>query len=288
VQTKLFKNERRSDLKINFNRFLFSAMFVQVNKMVMQIDLSGKVALVTGASRGIGQATALLMAGAGARVVVHYHKNSEAAESVCASLPGDGHMIIQGDLSHPDSLKKLVTTVVSGMGGIDILVNNAAIFEEKLMIALDFDAFCEIWDQTIRTDLTGVAQLSFLVAKHMINRGGGKIINVSSRGAFRGEPDAWPYGAAKAGMNALGQSMALALAPHRIYVYTVAPGWVDTGMASNGMDSQMREDILNQSPMKRIARPEEIARTIVFLASEGTEYMTGCIIDINGASYLRT
>jgi NAD(P)-dependent dehydrogenase (short-subunit alcohol dehydrogenase family) len=263
-------------------------MFASAKKYVMHIDLSGKIALVTGSSGGIGKATALQFAESGARVVVHYNKNMEAAERVYATLPGKGHMIIQGDVTDPASLKKLVETIISKAGSIDILVNNAGVFEEKLVMALDFEGFCEFWDHTISTNLTGVAQLSFLVARHMIKHEGGKIINVSSRGAFRGEPDAWPYGAGKAGMNALGQSMAIALAPHNVYVYTVAPGYVETGMSVYAMKNQSREAIVNQSPMKRIAKPEEIARTIVFLASEGTEYMTGCIIDINGASYLRT
>ncbi|MCX6233950.1 MAG: SDR family oxidoreductase [Bacteroidetes bacterium] len=254
----------------------------------MHIDLTNKVALITGSSRGIGRATALQCAASGAKVVVHYRKNKEAAEEVFSNLPGQGHMVIQGDQSDPGSLKNLVEAVIYRMGHIDILVNNAAIFEEKLVIALDFEGFCDFWERTIKTNLNGVAHLSFLVAKHMITNGGGKIINISSRGAFRGEPDAWPYGASKAGVNALGQSMAKALAPHKVYVYTVAPGWVETDMTAHAMTNKSRAAIINQSPMKRIARPDEIARTIVFLASDGTEYMSGCIVDMNGASYLRT
>jgi 3-oxoacyl-[acyl-carrier protein] reductase len=254
----------------------------------MTIDLSGKTVLVTGASGGIGKATALQFAEAGAKVVVHYNENIEAAEQTLASLPGKDHILARCDLTMPDSIEKMVKTIIRDAGSIDVLVNNAAVFEEKLIMALDFKGFCDFWDHTVKTDLTGVAHLSFLVSKHMINHEGGKIINVSSRGAFRGEPNAWPYGAAKAGMNALGQSMAVALASHKVYVYTVAPGWVDTGMAAYGMNSKSREAIVSQSPLQRIASPGEIARTIVFLATEGTEYMTGCIIDINGASYLRT
>ena len=122
----------------------------------------------------------------------------------------------------------------------------------------------------------------------MIEKGGGKIINVTSRGAFRGEPDAPAYGASKAGQNALSQSLAKALAPHNIYVYAVAPGWVKTDMAKEALASLEGDAIRNQSPMGRVATPDEVAKAVVFLSSEGTDYLTGCIVDINGASYLRT
>ena len=116
----------------------------------------------------------------------------------------------------------------------------------------------------------------------------GKIINISSRGAFRGEPNAPAYAASKAGLNAFSQSMAQALAPHNIFVYVVAPGFVDTDMAFDVLSSSEGESIRKQSPLGRIALPEEVANTVVFLASEGTDYLTGCILDVNGASYLRS
>ncbi len=122
----------------------------------------------------------------------------------------------------------------------------------------------------------------------MKRAGGGKIINVSSRGAFRGEPNAPAYGASKAGMNAFGQSFAKAFAPHKIYVYTIAPGFVETDMFNYAKQRYDEAEIIDQSPMKRIAQPEEIARIALFLAAQGSEYMTGSIIDANGASYLRT
>jgi NAD(P)-dependent dehydrogenase (short-subunit alcohol dehydrogenase family) len=122
----------------------------------------------------------------------------------------------------------------------------------------------------------------------MISQGGGQIVNVSSRGAFRGEPDAPAYGASKAGLNAMSQSLAKALAPHNIYVYVVAPGWVETDMAAESMSGPAGDQVRAQSPLNRIATPDEVARTILFLASEGTEFLTGCIVDINGASYLRS
>jgi len=126
------------------------------------------------------------------------------------------------------------------------------------------------------------------VAKQMIAQGNGKIINVSSRGAFRGEPYALPYGAGKAAMNSFGQSMAWALADKNVQVYTLAPGWVDTDMTHEILQSARGKAVAAQSPMNRVARPEELAHAIILLATPGNEYMTGCILDMNGASYLRS
>ena len=254
----------------------------------MEISFDNKIVLVTGASRGIGKATALLFAESGATVIVHYHTNQKAAEKVLFSLPGKGHMIMQADLANPSDLKRLVPDIIKIYGRIDILVNNAGIFEESDMTDISIEDFLNYWEQTIRVNLTGPALLSNLVAREMIKYGGGKIVNVTSRGAFRGEPNAWAYGASKAGMNALGQSMALALAKHHVYIYTIAPGFVETDMASSCLVAENRKKIESQSPMNRVAQPEEIANAILMLASDGTVYMTGCILDMNGASYLRT
>jgi 3-oxoacyl-[acyl-carrier protein] reductase len=128
--------------------------------------------------------------------------------------------------------------------------------------------------------------VAYCAAQHMIERRAGRIINVTSRGAFRGEPTATAYGASKAGLNSFSQSLALYLAPYNIFVTAVAPGWVETDMAHEALTSPQGRDILNQSPLKRVARPEEVAYTLLFLASEGAEFLTGDIIDVNGASYL--
>ena len=254
----------------------------------MEISFNNKVVLVTGASRGIGKATAELFAASGATVIVHCHKNKEIAESVCSSLKGTGHFTVQADMGDPGEVEAMVNTVIGRAGRIDILVNNAGIFEELDMTGIASEEFKAYWDRTIAVNLTGPALLSNLAARQMIAQGGGKIVNVTSRGAFRGEPDSWAYGAAKAGLNSVGQSMAKLLAPKNVYVFTIAPGYVDTDMAAPffaGPDGQQR---LAQSPMNRAAQPSEIARAIVMLAADGNEYMTGCILDMNGASYLRT
>ncbi len=221
----------------------------------MKITFDHKVVLVTGSSRGIGAAAA---------------------------------MKFQADLSKPHEVKRLYDQVIRKYDRIDILVNNAGIYEETRWWELDYEQWQEHWRRTIDANLTGMANLSFLAAQRMILQGSGKIINVSSRGAFRGEPHALPYGAGKAAMNSFGQSMAWAMADKNVQVYTVAPGWVDTDMTHDILNTDRGKAVAAQSPMNRVARPEEIATAIVMLASEGTEYMSGCILDINGASYLRT
>jgi len=254
----------------------------------MNITFHNKTILITGASRGIGRATAIQFAESGGRVAINYHKNKEQALETLKLLSGSGHITVQSDMKDPESLKNMVEEVTEKMGKIDILVNNAGVYEEIDFHRISYQDFQSAWSRTIDTNLTGLANLSFLVSNLMVEKGSGKIVNVSSRGAFRGEPTAFAYGASKAGLNQLGQSMAKALAPYNVLVYTVAPGWVDTDMAADGLESPQGAEIKAQSPLNRVATPEEIARTIVFLASEGTEYMTGCIVDINGASYLRT
>jgi len=243
--------------------------------------------LVTGASRGIGKAIAAEFASSGANIIAHFHKNEAAAQKLIASLKGGQHRVIQADISNPDSVKKMTDKLIKDLGHIDILINNAGVFEEMDFSTINYAEWQNAWAKTMDTNLTGVANLSFLVAKHMVQIGGGKIVNITSRGAFRGEPTAPAYGASKAGLNSFSQSLAKALAPQKVLVYALAPGWVDTDMAVLGMEGPNAQEIKDQSPLRRIARPEEIAKSVVMLAS-GIEYMTGCILDVNGASYLRT
>lgn len=253
----------------------------------MNIRFDHKTVLVTGASRGIGEAIAHRFADSGANVIVHYNANKEKAEKVLADLNGTGHYCVQADISNPESVQQLMGKIEEKSGKLDVLVNNAGVFEDVEWAKLSYEQWQKSWKKTMDTNLTGVANLCFLVAKLMEKKGGGSIVNISSRGAFRGEPDAPAYGASKAGLNALGQSLAKALASKKILIYTIAPGWVDTDMALEGMQGPNAKSIKDQSPLKRIATPDEIAQATLFLAS-GVEYMTGCILDINGASYLRT
>ena len=254
----------------------------------MKFNFSDKIALVTGASRGIGREIAQMLAEAGATVIVHYGRNQAAAEATLASLIGSNHIIAQADMALVGDLERLVGGVVERFGRIDILINNAGIFQFHPIATVSFDKWQQQWADIFNVNLIGVANLTYLVAQHMIAEGGGRIVNISSRGAFRGEPDAPAYGASKAGLNAMGQSLAKALAPHNVFVHTVAPGFVETEMAASVLQGEIGDMIRSQSPLNRVAQPHEVARTALFCASEGTEFLTGCIIDVNGASYLRT
>jgi NAD(P)-dependent dehydrogenase (short-subunit alcohol dehydrogenase family) len=185
-------------------------------------------------------------------------------------------------------VRSLVEGVLGRLGRIDVLVNNAGVYLEHPVLGTGYEEWQEAWRRTVDTNLIGPANLLHAVVPSMVAAGGGRIVNVSSRGAFRGEPDHPAYGASKAGLNSLGQSMARALGRHGIYVTTVAPGFVDTDMAAPFLHGPAGDSIRAQSPLNRAATAEEVARVVVFLASPGAEYLTGAIVDVNGASYLRT
>ena len=252
------------------------------------MELAGQRVLVTGGSRGIGRAIAVLFAARGAAVAVQYRADRDAADSVVADLGGRPHVALQADVSDPAQVRSLVERTVDALGGVDVLVNNAGIYEGHPVLTSTYEAWQDSWQRTIATNLLGPANLIHAVVPHMVEAGGGRIVNVTSRGAFRGEPDHPAYGASKAGLNSLGQSMAQALAPHGIYVTSVAPGYVETDMAAPYLEGPAGEAIRAQSPMHRAATPEEVARVVVFLATPGAEATTGAIVDVNGASYLRT
>jgi 3-oxoacyl-[acyl-carrier protein] reductase len=250
--------------------------------------LTGKTALVTGSSRGIGKAIAMTLATHGARLALHSRSASGEAERLRALLPGSGHISVHADLMDASAVARMVEQVHREFSTIDILVNNAGIFDLHPLKGLSYESWQDAWHRTIGTNLIGAANTCYCVIRHMQASGGGRIINVSSRGAFRGEPEAPAYGASKAGMNAMSQSLAKALAPDHILVFAVAPGFVRTERIEPLLTGERGRDILSQSPFGRIARPEEVAETVLFLAGEAPEFLSGCIIDINGASYLRT
>jgi 3-oxoacyl-[acyl-carrier protein] reductase len=252
-------------------------------------DFEGKVVLVTGGSRGIGRAVARAFAAREATVVVQFRADRAAASETVASLAGPGgHLAVPADLADPEQARALVGRVTGELGRVDVLVNNAGVYQEHPVLETSYEDWLAVWRRTIDVNLLGPANLIHAVAPHMVAAGGGRIVNVSSRGAFRGEPGHPAYGASKAGLNSLGQSMARALGGHGIYVTTVAPGYVETDMAAPFLEGPGGDAIRAQSPLGRAATAEEVARVVVFLATPGAESTTGTVVDVNGASYLRT
>ncbi len=250
--------------------------------------MTNRSVLVTGSSRGIGRAVAQAFAGAGDRVAIHHRASPRLAADLLASLPGTGHTVVQADLADPDAIRAMVDTAAERLGGLDVLVNNAANYTAHPITEVSYEQWQAAWQSTIGVNLIGSANVTWCAVRHMIAGGGGRIVNVSSRGAFRGEPNQPAYGASKAGLNAFGQSLAKALAPHNISVATVAPGFVETDMAARHLEGTHGEEIRAQSPFGRVARPDEVASAVLFLASPEAEWASGAILDLNGASYLRT
>jgi len=243
---------------------------------------------VTGASRGIGRAIAQAFAAAGDRVAVHHRDSAALAAEVLAGLPGAGHAVVQADLADPGAVRRMVDGAHDALGGLDVLVNNAGVFTPHPITNVSYEQWQAAWQHTLGVNLIGAANVTWCAVRHMISGGGGRIVNVSSRGAFRGEPGQPAYGASKAGLNALGQSLARALAPQGIAVATVAPGFVDTDMAAEHLDGARGAEIRAQSPFDRVATAEEIAAAVLYLASPEAEWASGAILDLNGASYLRS
>jgi 3-oxoacyl-[acyl-carrier protein] reductase len=250
--------------------------------------VADRAILVTGASRGIGRAIAEAFAGQGDRVAVHHRDSAGLAADVLAGLPGHGHTVVQADLMDADAVRRMVDGARDALGGLDVLVNNAGVFTPHPITEVSYAQWQAGWRQTLGVNLIGAANVTWCAVQHMVRQGSGRIVNVSSRGAFRGEPGQPAYGASKAGLNAFGQSLARALAPHGIAVATVAPGFVETDMAADYLKGPAGDEIRAQSPFRRVAEAEEIAAAVLYLASPQAEWASGAILDLNGASYLRS
>ena len=249
-----------------------------------------RAVLVTGGSRGIGAAIARAFAAAGDRVAIHYRDARSAAEAVRDSLDSGGHVVVRADLADAGEVRAMVDSAAAGLGGLDVLVNNAGIYQANSIVDSSYEQWQQAWRSTLDVNLAGAANVTWCAVRHMMAAAPGRsrrIVNVGSRGAFRGEPTHLAYGASKAGLHAFGQSLAVALAPHGITVTSVAPGYVATDMTTAELATPAGDAIRAQSPFGRVATPEEIAAAVVYLASPAAEWASGAVLDLNGASYLR-
>jgi 3-oxoacyl-[acyl-carrier protein] reductase len=251
----------------------------------------GRRVLVTGASRGVGRAIAMAFAGVGDRVAIHHRSSADLAEALRVSLPGRGHLVVRAELSDADEVEAMVDAAALGLGGLDVLINNAGQAYPHPITDVSYADWQAAWSKTLAANLIGPANVSYWAVQHMLARPAdappGRIVNVGSRGAFRGEPGQPAYGAAKAGLHAFGQSMAVALAPHRIAVTSVAPGYILEDETNSAYKAPRGEQHAAQSPFGRVARPEEIAAAVLWLAAPEAEWASGTVLDLNGASYLR-
>ena len=243
--------------------------------------------LITGASRGIGAAIAREFAELGDRVAIHYGQSQDLANEVLLSLKGTGHVTVQADLQDPDQIKNAVDEAAKTFGAIDVLINNAGVFFAHPIETSTYEHWQKAWSDTLGINLIGATNVTWCAVQHMPRDGESRIVNVGSRGAFRGEPKSPAYGASKAAISSFGQSIAQALAPLGISVTTLAPGFVNTDMAAHLLDGPEGAGIRAQSPFNRVPTPQEVAKAVLFLASPSAQWASGAILDFNGASYLR-
>jgi 3-oxoacyl-[acyl-carrier protein] reductase len=249
------------------------------------IDLEGKKTMITGGSRGIGRATAILFAKAGSDVALNYLTREKEADDVKEEIQKIGRecLVFQADISVKDDIEGMVRGVIDKWGQIDILVNNAGIWTYGEMGAITE----EIWAETIKINLDGVFYVCNAVTPFMKEQKRGWIINVSSTAAVRGEAFHSHYAASKGAIISMTKSLAVELAAYDIRVNCVAPGWVDTDMCSDVFsNSDFRKKVQASIPLKRIPPPEDIAGPIVFLASDMARHITGEVLNVNGGSVL--
>ncbi|BAL82440.1 putative 3-oxoacyl-[acyl-carrier protein] reductase [Selenomonas ruminantium subsp. lactilytica TAM6421] len=241
--------------------------------------LDGKVALVTGASRGIGRAIALKLAAEGAKVAINYAGNTAKAEEVKAEIEKNGGeaILVQADVADAAAVETMVNATVEAFGQIDILVNNAGITRDGLMMRMKDEDF----DAVINTNLKGVFYCTKLVSKLMMKKRSGRIINMASVVGLMGNAGQTNYAAAKAGVIGFSKSAAKELAARGITVNMVAPGFIDTDMTA-AMTDKAREMTLTGIPLNRMGTPEDVANAVAFLVSDNASYITGQVINVDG------
>ena len=242
-------------------------------------SLEGKVALVTGASRGIGASVACRLADAGAKVGINYHTNKRAAETVvgCIKALGGEALLVEGDVSQEATAEAAVAAVTKGWGRIDILVNNAGINRDRLLLRMKPDD----WDQVLEVNLRGAFLCSKYVMPHLIKQRSGRIINVSSVVGISGNPGQANYAAAKAGLIGFTKAVAREVASRNVTVNAVAPGYITAGMVED-LSEETRQQILARIPMGRFGAPEDVAEAVLFLCGDGASYVTGQVLTIDG------
>ncbi len=247
-------------------------------------DLSGKVAIVTGASRGIGRAIALELARRGAAVVVNYHTNEAAAQEVVAEIEraGGRALAVQADVSQAEEAKRLVDTATEVFGQVDILVNNAGVTRDTLLLRMSE----EDWDVVLNTNLKGAFHCIKAAARTMVRRRFGRIINITSVAGLAGNVGQANYCAAKAGLIGLTKAVAKELGPRNITVNAVAPGFVETDMTVN-LPQDLKDTAIRMTPLGRAGTPEDIAKAVAFLASDEAAFITGQVLSVDGGMVMQ-
>jgi 3-oxoacyl-[acyl-carrier protein] reductase len=245
--------------------------------------LTGKVALVTGASRGIGRAIALTLAEAGADVVVNYAGSEAAADEVVREIEGMGRKSfkLRANVGLADEAEEMIKQTLEAYGRLDILVNNAGITRDNLIMRMKEEEF----DQVINTNLKGVFNCIKAVTRPMMKQRSGRIINISSVVGVLGNPGQANYVAAKAGVIGLTKATARELASRGITVNCVAPGFIETDMTDK-LPEETRAGLMSQIPLARLGQPEDIAKAVRFLASDDAAYMTGQTLHVDGGMYM--
>jgi len=244
-------------------------------------DMKGQVALVTGGSRGIGRAICERLVGRGVKVAAGYSRNSAAAEELQQKFPDAGITIHQGNIGDADDCARVIQEVVDQHGQLDILVNNAGITVDKTIRKMTADD----WNRVIQVNLNGAFYLSSAALPHMLEEGGGRIINISSVIGETGSIGQANYSAAKSGLFGLTMTMALETAKKGITVNSVAPGYIETDMFSDVPD-EVQEKIVGTIPTGRLGKPDEVARVVEFLADPESSYITGSAFDVNGGLFM--